>query len=109
MTVLDTDWVWDDFAGKFVRVIPNTPKPKFFRAEPEAKGCNCPKQDMTCGACGRTWNDLKHPTHGPRCPWEHLHEEDDEPDYEEQLLSRQRDPEDVIASMERQYEKWLGY
>lgn len=30
--------------------------------------------DMTCGQCGRTWNDKETPTPAARCPFEYEHE-----------------------------------
>lgn len=30
--------------------------------------------DMTCGDCGRTWNEKETPTPAARCPFEYEHE-----------------------------------
>jgi len=34
--------------------------------------------DMTCGVCGRTWNDENEPTPSARCPYEYDHDENEE-------------------------------
>lgn len=42
--------------------------------------CGHEAERVTCGACDRSWCDKCNPTHGPRCLFEHLHVDDDEPD-----------------------------
>ena len=47
-------------------------------AEPDPE--NIPEDDRaTCGTCDRSWNATTLPTPAGRCPWEHEHDEDDEP------------------------------